>query len=277
MTQFEKDVISVYEKLTKTEKKVADYVLKEPQKVLFLSINELADRCEVGDASVYRFCRNIGLKGYQEFKVRLSLSQTIKTPVPESEQSDFSELANELLDSYMLALNHTKRTIEEKQVQILVEKIKNANCVYFFGLGNSGIVARDALNKFIRITPKVRYISDSHMQIMVASTITKDDVVILISDSGETLENLQVLENSQKRGAKVCSITSYKESTLAKKSDITLITSPLSRDSLESIISVKIAQTYTIDLIYQTYYKSTLEQSTENRNLTNDAIVKKIF
>lgn len=64
-----------YNQFTRAEKKVADYVLDNQEKVLYMSITDLADACEVGDASVYRFCRTMKLQGYQEFKMKLSLSQ----------------------------------------------------------------------------------------------------------------------------------------------------------------------------------------------------------
>ena len=58
---------------TKAEKKVADFVLQNPKKVLFMSITDLAEACDVGDTSVFRFCKTMELKGYQEFKMMLSL------------------------------------------------------------------------------------------------------------------------------------------------------------------------------------------------------------
>ena len=64
---------STYNQFTKAEKKVADYILQNPKKVLFMSITDLADECHVGDTSVFRFCKTMELKGYQEFKMMLSL------------------------------------------------------------------------------------------------------------------------------------------------------------------------------------------------------------
>ena len=68
------DIQLSYNQFTKTEKKIADYVLSECGKVLFMSITELADACQVAEASVHRFCRTMGARGYQEFKMKLSLN-----------------------------------------------------------------------------------------------------------------------------------------------------------------------------------------------------------
>ena len=68
------DIQLSYNQFTKTEKKIADYVIQNTNKVLFMSITELSEASGVADASVHRFCRTMGVKGYQEFKMKLSLS-----------------------------------------------------------------------------------------------------------------------------------------------------------------------------------------------------------
>ena len=65
---------SSYNQFTKAEKRVADFILQNPNRVLFMSISDLAETCMVGDTSVFRFCKTMNLKGYQEFKMTLSLS-----------------------------------------------------------------------------------------------------------------------------------------------------------------------------------------------------------
>ena len=65
---------SLYNQFTKVEKKVADYVLSHLDQVVYMSINDLADACQAGETSVYRFCRDLGAEGYQDFKMKLSLS-----------------------------------------------------------------------------------------------------------------------------------------------------------------------------------------------------------
>ena len=65
---------SAYNQFTRAEKRVADFILENPKKVLFMSISDLAEACDVGDTSVFRFCKTMNMKGYQEFKMTLSLS-----------------------------------------------------------------------------------------------------------------------------------------------------------------------------------------------------------
>ena len=136
-----------------------------------MSITDLADACEVGDTSVYRFCRTMKLQGYQEFKMKLSLSMSEKEEAKVCWEklkmmilwhaSDGSE--HECMrESYMLLDHHNLLKI--------VRMIEEARRVFFFGIGDSLLAAEEARNKFLRITGKVSCITDPHIQAMAAST-----------------------------------------------------------------------------------------------------------
>ena len=99
---------SEYNQLTKTEKKVADYVLKNKKEVLYMSITDLADACHVGDTSVYKFCRTLKLDGYQDFKMKLSLSlseQDGDSPALSVQDSDTME--SRVMESHISAIRES--------------------------------------------------------------------------------------------------------------------------------------------------------------------------
>ena len=106
-------VHTMYNQFTKAEKKVADFILQNPKRVLFMSITELADECKVGDTSVFRFCRTMGVKGYQEFKMQLSLSihdgkeEESRLAGETSLEDSFGELAKKVLNTNMKAVAET--------------------------------------------------------------------------------------------------------------------------------------------------------------------------
>ena len=94
------NIQSIYNQFTKAEKKVADYIINNQKEVLYMSITDLADECRVGDTSVYRFCRSMGLQGYQEFKMKLSLS------LPEGNEEEKMKSNEDLNEDFdMLAGN----------------------------------------------------------------------------------------------------------------------------------------------------------------------------
>ena len=161
---------ATYNQLTKAEKKVADYVLQNKKEVLYMSITDLADACEVGDTSVYRFCRTMKLQGYQEFKMKLSLSMSEKEEAKGvlGEAEDDDSLARKVMEVNMNAMRESYMLLDHHNLLKIVRMIEEARRVFFFGIGDSLLAAEEARNKFLRITGKVSCITDPHIQAMAA-------------------------------------------------------------------------------------------------------------
>lgn len=271
-----------YPHYTKAEKKVAEYVLDNPKKILFMSISDLADACEVGDTSVFRFCRSLKLQGYQEFKMQLSLS--IHTDVGEGEalgeislKDSFDILAKKVLQNNLNAINETYSSIHSADFEKVMYYLETAQHIHFFGVGTSMLTAMIAMNKFLRITPHVHCLMDSHMQAMSASMMTDKDVAIIISYSGATKDTIHVAKVAKKSGAKIVCITKFAKSPLTAYSDITILCGsnegPLEGGSTSSQMS----QLFLLDLMYTEFYRNRFEITSKNRHKTADAVVDKIY
>lgn len=268
---------ATYNQLTKAEKKVADYVLHNKTGVLYMSITDLADACKVGDTSVYRFCRTMKLQGYQEFKMKLSLSLTeIESEQSTSEDRD-ETLISRIMDSHMSAIKETYMMLDNKDLSKIVQMIEEARRVFFFGIGDSLLTAEEARNKFLRITGKVACITDPHIQSMAASISSKEDLIIIISYSGATKDNIHVAKEAKKAGAKIAVITHFKKSPLTAYADAILLCgskeSPLDGGSM----SAKMGQLFLIDLLFQEYYSRNYRSSRENNRKTSTAVVEKLY
>lgn len=204
---------AAYNQFTKAEKKVADYILQNPKDVLFMSITDLAEACDVGDTSVFRFCKTMDMKGYQEFKMMLSLSlhdgktRDAGRLVGDVSLTDsFGELARKVLDTNVNALTETYSLLNEKNFLKAIDYLCMAERIYFFGVGASLLTALKAANKFLRIEPKVYCMQDSHTQAMVASMMKKEDVAVLFSYSGATKDTIHVADLAKKRGRKLSAL-----------------------------------------------------------------------
>lgn len=277
------DIQLLYNQLTRTEKKIADYVRKNADQVLFMSITELADACKVADASVYRFCRTIGVKGYQEFKMRLSLSMTMGEEGAQKEEENpdtldsAQRMLDEILESHIGALKETHLLLKWKEIERIVAMMEKAKNIYFFGIGDSLLTAMEARNKFLRITKKVHCVDDPHMQAMIASMATKDDLIFLISYSGATKDIVYVADILSEVGAKVVAITRFLKSPLTSHVDGILLCGsnegPLEGGSL----GAKLSQLYIIDILFKEYYRRNLGISMENNQKTSKAVVEKLY
>ena len=277
------DIQLLYNQLTKTEKKIADYVSKNANQVLFMSITELADACKVADASVYRFCRTIGVKGYQEFKMKLSLSMASADDGTEKENknpktSDSArKMLDDILESHISVLKETHLLLKWDEIERVVGMMEKAKNIYFFGIGDSLLTALEVRNKFLRITKKVHCVDDPHMQAMIASMMTQDDLVFLISYSGATKDIVYISDILSGVGAKVVAITRFLKSPLTSHVDAVLLCGS-NEGSLEGgSLGAKLSQLYIVDILFKEYYRRNLGISMENNQKTSKAVVEKLY
>lgn len=269
---------SEYNQLTKAEKKVADYVLQNKKEVLYMSITDLADACHVGDTSVYRFCRTMKLDGYQDFKMKLSLSlNELEGDSPAQETQDSDTMESRVMEAHISAIRESYFLLDKRKLEQVIEMIEKAKRVFFFGIGDSLITAMEARNKFIRVTGKVGCITDPHIQSMAASTMNEEDLLIIISYSGATKDNIHVAKVAKQTGAKIASITHFRKSPLTVYSDVILLCggeeSPLDGGSM----SAKMGQLYLVDLLYKEYYNRNYKEARANNKATSKAVVEKLY
>lgn len=272
---------SRYSSFTNTEKKVADYILENTKDVIYMSITDLAEACGIGESSVFRFCKTLKLRGYQEFKIALAHN----TDVDEMPQlaskvamdDTIAELSSKMLKTTIHALTETHDLIHTDHVGKAVDYMIEGNRIHFFGVGSSLMTALEAKNKFMRITNKTECTLDSHLQIMSASLMTESEVAVLISYSGSTKDMIEVAKVIKERGAKIVVITRFAKSPLTSYADITLLCGANEGPLQGGSLTAKISQLYLLDLLYMEYFKRTNEESKQNKEHTANAVVEKMI
>ena len=202
------DAIEAY--ATKQEKVIIEHIRSSPVKeLILLSITEFAERVHVGDATVLRFCRKLGLKGYSEFRFLLSQSSDEVAPLEESD-------ASRILDDMIGALRATYELIDMDQIRRSAELILKADRVYAFGSGNSGMAAMEFRNKVLRYGIDVVTFSDIHFQLISTSMMKPEDVVVLFSVSGQTKDMINLAKMARSQSVPLIVVTNYLRSPLGK-------------------------------------------------------------
>jgi DNA-binding MurR/RpiR family transcriptional regulator len=271
-----------YNSFTNTEKKIADYTLEHTTDVIYMSITDLADACGVAESSVFRFCKAMDLKGYQEFKIALahSISPDDGTPHLSSKitmDDTIEELTSKILSTNISALNETYNLIKKEDISKAIDILVKAERIHFFGVGASLMTAMEAKNKFMRITNKTECSLDSHLQVMSAALMSEKDVAVLISYSGSTKDTIEVAKVARERGAKIICITRFAKSPLTTYSDITLLCGANEGPLQGGSLSAKISQLYLLDILYAEFFKRTHRESILNKESTAKAVLEKLF
>lgn len=243
-----------YYELTAAEKKAADYVLKYRDKVQYLSIGELAEESGVAEATVSRFCRRLGYKGYNAFKLAIANAGAVKLDAasdkPLRDSDDPIELARRLYAVESEAMLQTLSLLRPAELDKAVAILRDARKVLCMGQGGSMILASEAAHLFSVLDGKFIPVSDSHMQVIAAATLTGADAVLFFSYSGATRDMVDTLSVVHEQGAKIILITRFPRSPGAALADVVLQCgsneSPLQHGS----VPARIAQLFLLDILF---------------------------
>ena len=188
----------------------------------------------------------------------------------------FGELAKKVLNTNINALTETYSLIKEEDVNKAINMLHDSRMIYFFGVGASMLTAMKAMNKFLRIENKVFCIQDSHMQSMLASTMSSEDVAVLFSYSGATKDTIHVAQIAKKAGAKIICVTRFIKSPLSSYADITLLSGANEGPLQGGSTSAEISQLFLVDLLYTEYYRRYFEHCSLNNEKTSASVLEKL-
>jgi len=202
------------EKATRTEKVlIKKLLLLDAHELVYMSITELAQKIDIAEATILRYCRKIGYKGFQDFK--LSLSQELG----DSLEVDVNDNAGFLENLVSKTLSKDAGLLPKDQAEEVAKKILAANKVCCFGVGNSSIAGVFFTARLLKLGIEVVSLSDPHYQAIIAANLTKKDFLILVSVSGGTKDIIDVAKIARTNGVPIMVITNYPASPIAKFAD----------------------------------------------------------
>ena len=265
---------SHYNTFTRAEKHIADYVLSSAKNVLYMSITELANACDVGDTSVFRFCRHLGKSGYQDFKVDLAqaVSEAHSMPVLSNcivNRSDSTDvMIQKVLNNNIAVLKETYQLIDPETLATTTRWLGEADRICFFGVGASSASAMEANNRFLRVCSKTECILDARIQMMRASLMHKNDVAILFSYSGATKETVAIAQAAKDAGAHTVCISRFARSPLAELCDLLYLCGGNEGPLQSGNLSVKTSQLLLMEVLYIAFCQANSDECEQHRQLT---------
>lgn len=262
------------ESFSKSERKVAQFIIDHPQDTIQMSADEISHRAQVSAATVVRLAKEVCEDGLPGLKIRLSaevkLDDTLFTEVDPSDDLETMKHKMEFRISH--AIGQTNQVLSTDAVQNAAEIIDKADNIYAYGLGASNLVASDFQQKFIRVGKPVAQTLDTHL--IAVGMIDTNSALLIISNSGETSEGVRLANAAKSLGVPVITITHAPDSAIAKKSTI-ILTHDDSGESgtLRTAATTSLmAQLYVVDLLYYTYITKNFDS-----NATRLAESKKII
>lgn len=272
---------SDYYSLTPAEKRLADFILANQEKVVQLSISELARASGVAEATVSRFSRHMGYKSFPLLKLAVAnaMAQARLGDTPLSGQvgpaDDLQTMAKKLYRANTEAMVQTMEVLDLAVVSQVATVLHQARQVLCMGQGGSMLIAREAAHLFSTVSNKFRPVEDSHMQAMAASVMDPGDVIFFFSYSGSTRDVLEITAIARDRGAKVVLVTRFPNSPGAQMADFVLQCGANESPMQSGSVAARIAQMYLLDVLFSEYSRRDLDQALDYRRRIAEALKSK--
>lgn len=247
-------ICMMYDSFFEQEKKVASYIMKNHRQVINMTINDLAKECGTSIATVTRFCKKCNVDGFHHLKISLAKEivdsdNEIVASKSISEDS-FEQSLNNILANKVRELEQTVSLIDTNDLKSILEVIKKARIVQFVAVGNTIPVAIDGVYRFNEIGIKAVSSTIWETQLAFSMSLDKDDVMIAISNSGESKKVFTMVEEAKSRGVKTIGITNNPNSNIANIVDYHIQTVTREKLFLDEFYFSRISAMTVVEILY---------------------------
>ena len=283
---YEYNIKKAYGTLRNSEKKVADYVLNNRFEVSNMTLKEIALKIGVSTHTIIRFVQGAGYKSFKDFKISLARDTGSEEKSDESgyfldlhvQKGDFFEdIPNKIIGLSIKALEDTLKLVNIEDYKKAIKYVTESNIIDIYGVGNSGSIANDFMNKLTRVGLNCRAFYDNHLQQIGACHLSKKDLAIAISHSGETKDTIDALKIAKASGAKTLVITNYKASIISKYADIALCTGDSETTFYSEAMTARIAKLAIIDILYMGVFLSNYNKYASRLDKINNMTKAKVY
>ncbi len=213
----------VYPSLKAALQKVANLILGQPEMAIYATVNEVAAAAGVSEATVMRFCRALGFKGFQGFKIALARELVTPSPRPRKDAGP-ATLVRWIFKVNLTALEETLEILEMQQLLQAGELLGNCRRLIIGGLRGSGLAAQYAAIRFAPLGLDLRCFTESYQMAVGAALLEREDALLAISHSGRTQGILAAAQVVKESGARVLAVTSNPLAPLCRVADLALVT-----------------------------------------------------
>ncbi|MGE4974865.1 MurR/RpiR family transcriptional regulator [Yersinia enterocolitica] len=270
----------LYPTLAQNDRKLADFLLTNPEQARHLSSQKLAQQTGVSQSAVVKFAQKLGYKGFPALKQALSEivaapEQAVTLHNQILSTDSLKTVGEKLLAEKAAALRATLDINSEQRLTDALDMLRSARRVILTGLGASGLVAKDLAYKLLKIGVIAVSETDMHAQLAAVQALDSRDLLLAISFSGERREINLAAEEAQRCGAKVLALTSFTPNSLQQRADHCLYTISEEPAIRSAAISSSTAQYALTDLLFMAMIQQDLE-SAQDHIKHSAALVKKL-
>lgn len=262
-------------KASGAEKGVVRFLAEKPEEAVTCSIHQLAERTFTSSSTIIRLCRKMGFEGYKELHKSLLYELAVRKESSRQREKEIKredsleDIVNKVTYKNIVSLEDTKKLLDLEVLKRCVELLDRSGNVCLFGMGSSLLVAKDAHLKLLRVNKNCSLSDDWHAQLLQARNMTCQDLAIIISYSGLTVEMMTCAEAVKANGAPIITITRFEDTPLSRIADYNLSVAATELIFRSGAMSSRISQLNLIDILYTAYINTRYEESMTQFNKTH--------
>ncbi len=249
---------------TSVEKRIAEYIIENKDTVISESSQVVAEKTNSSPSSVVRFSKRLGYTGFTDLKLSIASDKDMPDLDILASLIDSDDSIQSLIQKAKHANENTflrtYKLLDERMLESSIEVLSKAKNIFVIGLGGSSVVAQDLFHKLTRINKVCTYSQDFHMLLTALTFITKDDVSVAFSYSGETYEAILAQKQAKANGATTITITSSPRSGIVRYSDYVIIIPQEEKELRLGSIASRFAFLAVSDLLYFGLAKKDLDK-----------------
>ena len=216
------------ERFSPTEQSVIDYITKNPQEIATISIRELADRTFTSPAAVFRLCQKLGLKGYNEFKIRFmsemsrssadhDISAMISRPI--TDKDSVRDIVRKMAAIEIEAIEETKNEMDMAQLERIANLMEKAAVIDIYAYDQNYSLAETAVYNLLQVKQTAVAHNSMNSQFSQALISDKSHFAIIISRSGENKRLLRTAKILRECHVPTALLTCNKDTPLSRICD----------------------------------------------------------
>lgn len=240
---------------TKSERALADHIVRDADSVVMKTITELAGESDsFSTASITRFCKKIGLSGYSELRLELAkemAKDNARRQIVADGEKLVPGLVSTVVDASASAINDLKYVLSDDVIKKAVHEILSASSITLAGIGASALVAQDLRQKLLRLGIRSLFDADQDVVKVTLSSGRSKDLLIAISYSGTTRETLDAVNIAKENGMRVLAMTKKGDNPISEQADVTVPVSENEALLREGATLSRLQMLVAVDMIYR--------------------------
>ena len=210
------------ERFSSTEETIVEYILSHPAQIAEMTTRELAEKTYTSPAAIFRLCQKLGLKGYNEFKIKFTseINRTLPCGAhimrrPITDKDSTSDIVRKLAQLEIEAIEETKNEMDLAQMERIAELLDKADIIDIYAYDQNFSLAQMAVYNFLQVKKTAVAHNSLNSQLSAALIADEHHLAIIISRSGLNQRLIRTARILKKQGIKTILLSVNRETKLA--------------------------------------------------------------